>query len=80
MTPAFITFFTFELDANFLGAPEFCFRPRTVLPRRIVPDMLGMATTQVRHPVTLIVSMKACDFLLHDDDLLLISDSPSTPV
>jgi hypothetical protein len=35
--------------------------PRTHLPGRVVPDVLGMSTLQVGYPVTLVVLVKGDD-------------------
>ena len=45
-----------------------CFgeHPWAHLPGRIVPDVLVVATGQLRDPVALVVLMKARDGLLHD--------------
>ncbi|KPJ96546.1 MAG: hypothetical protein AMJ55_02005 [Gammaproteobacteria bacterium SG8_15] len=39
--------------------------PGSVLPGRIMSDMLVMTTSQARYPITLFVLMKTDDCLLH---------------
>lgn len=60
-----LTFFADEYMAQVSLTPIFGHNPRTVHPWWIVPDVLGVSTLQVRHPVSLLILMKANNTPLH---------------
>jgi hypothetical protein len=60
-----VTFLAFQRFSEPRGAPGFVDNPWTALPRRIVAHMLRVSTSQVRHPVLLIVLKKSDNLLFH---------------
>ena len=49
------------------GSPRLSEDPRTIDERRLMPDMLCVAASQVSNPIPLLVLMVAFNRLLHDD-------------
>lgn len=62
---ALVAFFAVERKTQHLRAAPGRSNPCAILPRRIVAHVLIVATAQLRHPVTLVVTVIAGDWLLH---------------
>lgn len=58
-----LTFHALKRVTKFPATARFTDYPGTVLPRRIVPNMLGMPTAELRHPMLFFVLMEADDAL-----------------
>ena len=60
-----VTADAFQCDAEECRATALGEHPRAQLPGRVVPDVLPVATGEVRYPVPLAVLMEPFDDLLH---------------
>jgi hypothetical protein len=61
------TFFTGKKESDVVGAPLGCDYPGALLPWRLVPHVLCVATFQIRHPVIMLILMEIndCSFYCH---------------